>query len=264
MDEDPSVLARRAWIAEIDGHWIQQTDDGSLTLVHYPSGFSFHSQCGAATETRHVYLENSGVAAMLRQGRQVRVLEVGLGTGMAFLQSAAEAVQGSGMLDYVGLENRLLKASVIERLQPASWIPYPGLVDSFLAARRGWPADPPAGRYETWVTPAIRLAVVVGDACQWRPREAAAFDAVYFDPFGPRDTPHLWQTDFLQRMFDALLPGGRLVSYCVSGQVRRQLTEIGFVVYRLPGPAGGKREVLVAQRPSTDGARPACVAGDRE
>jgi tRNA U34 5-methylaminomethyl-2-thiouridine-forming methyltransferase MnmC len=39
-----------------------------------------------------------------------------------------------------------------------------------------------------------------------------------------------------------------LVSYCVNGQVRRALEQAGFKVMRLPGPPGGKREVLAAAR----------------
>lgn len=40
--------------------------------------------------------------------------------------------------------------------------------------------------------------------------------------------------------------GGMLTTYCAKGAVRRMLQAAGFVVERLPGPPGGKREILRA------------------
>ena len=40
--------------------------------------------------------------------------------------------------------------------------------------------------------------------------------------------------------------GGVFVTYCAKGEVRRRLQSVGFMVERLPGPPGGKREILRA------------------
>ncbi|MCB1757929.1 MAG: hypothetical protein KDJ38_20590, partial [Gammaproteobacteria bacterium] len=77
---------------------------------------------------------------------------------------------------------------------------------------------------------------------------ADTFHAVYLDAFSPESNPELWRPAFLQTLFRSLLPGGRLVSYCVKGRVRRDLQMTGFDVFKTPGPPG-KREVLIAQRP---------------
>ena len=37
-------------------------------------------------------------------------------------------------------------------------------------------------------------------------------------------------------------------TYCAKGAVRRLLQSVGFTVERLPGPPGGKREILRATK----------------
>ncbi len=72
------------------------------------------------------------------------------------------------------------------------------------------------------------------------------FDIVYFDPFSPKTNPELWTERVLRNAWLALRQGGVLTSYCVKAEVRNTLSRIGFEVHRLPGPPGGKREVLHA------------------
>ena len=74
--------------------------------------------------------------------------------------------------------------------------------------------------------------------------------AVYHDAFSPDVNAELWESTFLGRLFGALAPGGSLVSYTVKGVVRRRLAALGFEVSKAPGPPGGKREMLVARRPT--------------
>ena len=40
------------------------------------------------------------------------------------------------------------------------------------------------------------------------------------------------------------------MSFTVAGAVRRALTAAGLDARKVPGPEGGKREVLVAERPA--------------
>ena len=71
------------------------------------------------------------------------------------------------------------------------------------------------------------------------------FDLIYFDAFGPRVQPELWEKTILQNMYDALRPNGVWVTYSCKGSVRRDLIDIGFHVEKIPGPPG-KREMLRA------------------
>ena len=63
-----------------------------------------------------------------------------------------------------------------------------------------------------------------------------SFDVIYFDAFA-------------NRLYVLLNEGGILTTYCAKGVIRRMLQAAGFTVERLPGPPGGKREILRALKP---------------
>ena len=230
-----------------DRFWVEITDDGSRTLVRTDSGVSFHSGSGAATETRHVYLHNSGVTERLRAGTATRVLEVGLGSGMALLMTLGLAARHAAPLDYVAVDHCWPTASALEQLRPATWGADPKLVKTFLDWRRSLGDDLPEGRYLWSPASQIRVTVCLCDARSWVAEDPQTFDAIYFDPFAPPDSPELWDRGLLRRLRKALADGGCLVTYCVSRQARQRFEDAGFRVRRVPGPPGGKREVLVAE-----------------
>lgn len=241
---------------------IMRTDDGSHTLVDVASGDSFHSGSGAASECRDVYLENSGIGEHLRGRRQASVLEIGFGTGMAFVLTAAEAIRSGARLEYVAIERRPLHARLLAEVLSPEDDPgreY-GEVRQRLIERLGSFAPRIGNRIGDsrllQIAPGCRLRLETCDAVDWRPAADERFAAVYFDPFSPASNPELWEPPMLSRMHAALEEGGRLVSYCVSGEVRRRLQSVGFKVHRRPGPPGGKREVLVAEKCSPPATEP--------
>ena len=69
----------------------------------------------------------------------------------------------------------------------------------------------------------------------------------WVDAFGARVQPELWTEVIFQKVFDALVNGGVLVTYAAKGSVRRAMQHVGFTVERLPGPPG-KREMLRATK----------------
>jgi tRNA U34 5-methylaminomethyl-2-thiouridine-forming methyltransferase MnmC len=73
------------------------------------------------------------------------------------------------------------------------------------------------------------------------------FDLIYFDAFGYRVQPDLWSTSIFEKMYTALRPGGKLVTYAARGVVKRSMIEVGFTVEKLPGPPG-KREMFRATK----------------
>ena len=70
-------------------------------------------------------------------------------------------------------------------------------------------------------------------------------DIIYFDAFAPAAQPELWTEQIFRKLFDKMKKGGLLVTYCSKGDVRRALSNAGFMVKKLAGPAG-KREILRA------------------
>ena len=74
------------------------------------------------------------------------------------------------------------------------------------------------------------------------------YDIIYFDAFAPEKQPEMWDQSLFCMLYEVLNEGGILTTYCAKGVVRRMLQTAGFTVERLPGPPGGKREILRATR----------------
>jgi tRNA U34 5-methylaminomethyl-2-thiouridine-forming methyltransferase MnmC len=201
-------------------------------------------------ETSHVYLNNSGVAERIMQGRSAAVLEVGLGTGMGLLITVDAAVQAGSELCYVALERDWLPADVLRQLELESWIFNRDLAESFLEFRERLPPRVDEGTYRWSAGDQQTVTIHVCDAITYRFDDSQKFDAVYFDPFAPQSNAQLWQADLFSRLSRVMQVDGRLVTYCVSRQVREAMTTAGLDVERVPGPVGGKREVLIASRRS--------------
>ena len=230
---------------------VQVTDDGSRTLMWEHRNDGFHSGCGALTETRHVYLNNSGVADRLANGHPTTVLEVGLGTGMGLLLTLEFALQHSTPVRFIAIENDWLPADVLRKLHPHDWVTENALAEQFLAFRESVDASRTAhaASSHTWQPdPNLHVEVVMEDLRDWSCTQENTFDAVYFDPFAPDSNPELWTLEVFQKMHALLLPGGSLTTYCVNRRIRDRLCESGFDVQKVPGPENGKREVLVAKK----------------
>ncbi len=225
---------------------VEITDDGSRTLVRGDSLDTYHSSSGALAETRHVYLHNSGVTRRLAARQSTRVLEVGLGTGMAMLLTLDQALANRTPLHYEAIEIGWPSAEVLRELQPQHWGERPQLVADFLAWRETLADNVPLGDYRWHPADEIQVVVHIADARSWEARSDEPFDAIYFDPFAPQRQPELWSAAVFTRLGQLLSPAGRLVTYCVSRDVREAMQHAGLQLTRVPGPPGGKREVLIA------------------
>ena len=224
----------------------QRTADGSYTLYSADYAQTFHSDRGALTESRHVFLGASGVGARLSAGKGCRVLEVGFGTGLNFFLSADLATANGAELAYCALERTLLSGDSVRGLDFARHLKRPELLEAFLSFRDSLPERVGEGSYQ-FRCQGVRLELLVGDATR-QALPAAHFDAVYQDAFSPDSNPELWTKAFLQTLARALKPGGALSTYSVKGEVRRRLSALGLEVRKQPGPPGGKREMLLARR----------------
>ena len=70
-------------------------------------------------------------------------------------------------------------------------------------------------------------------------------DLVYFDCFGARVQPDLWEKEIIEVVASKMKTGGLLTTYSSKGTMRRALIELGFEVEKRQGPPG-KREMLIA------------------
>ncbi|WP_161604672.1 tRNA (5-methylaminomethyl-2-thiouridine)(34)-methyltransferase MnmD [Roseiconus nitratireducens] len=241
------IPIRTTLATDRDDLLVQITDDGSRTLIRAGTEDSYHSGCGAVAESRHVYLQNSGVADRLAAAESIRVLEVGLGTAMAMLMTLDRALVHQASLHYVAVETDWISATTMTALNPQGWVETPGLLQRYLDFRNGFPERPTDGLYRWNVDPERSVTVSVGDFRRWQPETRdEKFDAVYFDPFCPDSAPQLWTPECFSGLLPRVAPNGRLATYSCSRRVRDALTQAGWRVQRVAGPPDGKREVLIA------------------
>lgn len=212
---------------------LTQTADGSATLYVPMLDEHYHSVKGAGTESQHIFIEmgmRHALTAEREDNAALRIFEVGFGTGLNALLALEEAERTGVKVDYTAVE-----------LYPLAW-------DE--VAPLGYSDHPLFSRlhesvWEEWVqlTPHFRLKKLKADLLALSPPEA---DVVFYDAFSPEKQPELWSEALFCQLRKALPPGAVLTTYCAKGEVRRRLQRTGFLVERLPGPPGGKREILRA------------------
>lgn len=215
---------------------IIQTLDGSTTIHLKEWDECYHSKHGAIQEAQHVFIKN-GLSLFLNQS--VSILEIGFGTGLNAFISFLESSKLNQSINYVGVEaypvnatevlamnyvdelNAKSQKEVFEKMHESKWNEKIELTAEFKLTKRKQFFDK------------------IDDVEQ--------FDLIYFDAFGYRVQPELWSTAIFQKMYTALRPGGKLVTYAARGVVKRSMMEVGFTVEKLPGPPG-KREMFRASK----------------
>lgn len=210
---------------------IETTADGSATLYVPALDEHYHSVKGAHTESMHIFIE-LGLRRWQssHSGQPVRIFEAGFGTGLNALLTLEEAEQKSLDVLYVSAE---LYPLAWEEVEPLHHTDNPSL-----KALHDAPWGEPVA-----ITPHFTLLKLQADLSQM---PFPNCDVVFYDAFAPEKQPHLWSEDLFAALQKSLSPGGILTTYCAKGEVRRRLQRAGFTVERLPGPPGGKREVLRA------------------
>lgn len=170
-------------------------------------------------------------------GEPVAVFEVGLGTGLNALLTAIAATQKHKEVLYYSIDRYPLPAEIYTKLNYPDLLKAPVLYKAIMQA--GWEELLP-------VAPFFSLQKINGDLSNYTFNRQ--FDIIYFDAFAPGDQEEMWTENIYGKMYDALHPGGLLVTYCSKGNVRRALVQAGFTVEKLAGPPG-KREIIRANKP---------------
>lgn len=205
-----------------------KTADGSFTLFIPEVEETYHSTHGAVQESMHVFIEN-GLKACDKES--IRVLEVGLGTGLNAVLTLQHATK---KINYCALEPYPLSKEILNELAASGLDQFEM---NFHVSNAG-----------EWISIQENFSFVRMEVGLEEFQAEEKFDVIYYDAFGPRVEPGLWTLERMQQCFDLLNDGGVLVTYCAKGEVRRNLQAAGFVVERLAGPPG-KREMLRGVKP---------------
>ncbi|MDE5791094.1 MAG: tRNA (5-methylaminomethyl-2-thiouridine)(34)-methyltransferase MnmD [Muribaculaceae bacterium] len=216
---------------------IERTADGSPTLYRKDIDEHYHSVKGAFAESKHIYVDLGWRKALENRDR-ISVFEVGFGTGLNAVLTAKAALDVRIPTTYFSVELYPLSKQTTDTLLP--WQPeeYRSLFKEINEAEWGKPIN---------INPCFTLIKIQGDLLTMD--IPANPDVVYFDAFAPEKQPEMWDESLFHKLYDVMNPGAILTTYCAKGSIRRMLQQIGFLTERLPGPPGGKREVLGATKP---------------
>jgi tRNA U34 5-methylaminomethyl-2-thiouridine-forming methyltransferase MnmC len=213
------------------------TQDGSHSLYSAQYGVPYHSKYGAIQESMHVFIE-AGLHYRLPSLEQVRVLEMGLGSGLNARLTQRISEQTGKAIHYTALEAFPLDLAAVQQLN------YPAQLNedprAFLALHMAeWEKEVALSPHFTLLKRRGKLEEL---------SLAHTYDVIFFDAFAPGAQPELWTEAIFAKLFAATAPKGVLVTYCAKGAVKRALKAVGYTVERLPGPPG-KREMTRASRP---------------
>lgn len=233
---------------------IELTEDGSATLYVPQLNEHYHSVKGARTESRHIFID-MGLKASA--ALCPHILEVGFGTGLNALLTLEEAERKKRPTHYTGIDLYPLTWEEVDILKYSDSPLFKAL---HLAP---WEVDVPITPYFTLrkvrkdlVNEELRMkneeysSAIISEGYSLFPAFHSSLnpDIVYFDAFAPEKQPEMWSERIFRGLYEAMNTEGILTTYCAKGSIRRLLQAVGFTVERLPGPPGGKREILRATK----------------
>jgi tRNA U34 5-methylaminomethyl-2-thiouridine-forming methyltransferase MnmC len=214
---------------------IQITDDGSHTLYNNKVGENYHSSFGAIQESKHIFIDSGLGTVVDKNLDSIRVLEIGIGTGLNILLTYLWGIENQISVEYLGYEPFPISKEEISLLNYS----YLLKVDRelFLSIHEN------IGKSVN-VSNSFLLTIVESEIQDSKLRDNY-YDVVFFDAFSPDSQPELWTPEVFNLLFNAIKPTGVLTTYSCKGTVKRALKEAGFSIEKLPGPPG-KREFLRA------------------
>jgi tRNA U34 5-methylaminomethyl-2-thiouridine-forming methyltransferase MnmC len=211
------------------------TDDGSVTIHLEEWDESYHSKHGAIQEAYHVFIK-SGLDLFTNE---VSILEIGFGTGLNAFITYLEMQKRNLKVNYVGVEAYPVSEDEVAQLNYVSQL---NAVDQDSVFKKMHQTNWNENHLITEGFDLTKRQQLFQDIT-----DENAFDLIYFDAFGFRVQPELWDETIFGRMYKALKPNGILVTYACRTSIKNAMLTAGFSVEKLPG-APGKREMLRAKK----------------
>lgn len=217
---------------------IKITKDGSNTLFINDLNESYHSTHGALQEAVYVFINNG---FKLINNYEINILELGFGTGLNVLVTIDEYLKNdkNHIVNYYSMEKYPITNSEIEELD------YPSLFKNKKIGEYNHKIHQCEWDKKTEILPNFSLTKLQADFFDLQNKILPAIDLVYFDCFGARVQPDLWEKPLLKMVADKMKTNALFTSYSSKGSMRRALQELNFMVTKKPGPPG-KREMINA------------------
>ncbi len=218
---------------------IMITADGSVTVAIPELKVTYHSKHGAVQESMHVFIE-AGLKPLLHRQETLYIFEMGLGTGLNALLTLIEAEAHQQKIHYQSVEAFPLERALITQLNYCEQLEKPALKPVFEELHTA-PWDQPIALTPWFVFQKHNTSLFNFSITQ-------PVNLIYYDAFAPSAQPELWTVDAFTHLFNMLMAGGVLVTYCSKSVVRHAMMAAGFIVEKIPGPHG-KREMVRARKP---------------
>ena len=172
---------------------------------------------------------------------EIKVLEIGFGTGLNAFLTLLEAERTGRKIDYTTLE--FYPHLIID----AEKLNYAELTDS---TKKDVFRELHKVEWGKWSQLTLYFSLLKMKFDFSKPSDFDTenkFDVIFFDAFAPEKQPEMWAQEIFDKIYSISSENAILTTYCAKGSVRRMLQTAGFVVERLPGPPG-KREILRARK----------------
>lgn len=213
------------------------TEDDSKSIFLPELEETYHSVHGAKSESEHIFIQ-CGLIPQLNEFDEIRILEMGFGTGLNALLTLASGAEISNCIYYDAYEKYPIDPDLIDELNHPETTQNKHLESAFKtmhSVKSGQPVQ---------ITEKFTFTKILADFCTVE-LASSSYNLIYFDAFAPKIQPELWQLNIMEKLYNSLTTNGILVSYCAQGQFRRNLKAAGFLTERIPGPKG-KREITRA------------------
>ncbi len=217
---------------------IRTTSDGSKTLHINDLNENYHSHHGALQEAQHVFIDNG---LNLINGCEINILELGLGTGLNVLVTIDEFLKTdkNHIIHYFTLEKYPVTEQEVKDLDYSSFFENVEIKESYPKIHES------SWNETTEILPNFFFTKYNCDFFEIKNLDLPTIDLVYFDCFGARVQPDLWENPLFEMVANTMKQGGLLTTYSSKGSVRRILKELNFNVEKKAGPPG-KREMINA------------------
>lgn len=217
---------------------IKATSDGSKTLYISELNENYHSHNGALTEAKHVFIDNG---LKLVYNYEINILELGFGTGLNVLVTIDEFLKTdkNHIIHYFTVEKYPVTGDEIINLNYESFFDNLQVKESYAKIHESeW-------NKSIEIVPNFFLTKFNCDFFEIEKLDLPKIDLVYFDCFGARVQPDLWEKPLFEQVTSKMKVGSFLTTYSSKGSVRRILQDLNFKVEKKAGPPG-KREMINA------------------
>ncbi|WP_213279126.1 tRNA (5-methylaminomethyl-2-thiouridine)(34)-methyltransferase MnmD [Chryseobacterium indologenes] len=217
---------------------IKTTNDGSKTLFINELNENYHSHHGALQEAEHVFIKNG---LNLMNDCEINILELGFGTGLNVLVTINEYLKTdkNHVINYFSLEKYPINESEVKDLAYFEHFDNPEFKNIYQKIHLAdWEKS-------VEIISGFNLKKIECDFFDLKDIDLPKINLVYFDCFGARVQPDLWEKPLFELVSDKMAINGLLTTYSSKGSVRRILQELNFQVEKKQGPPG-KREMINA------------------